>query len=266
MTSNLAHVVVTLAAVLGLATVGGGAHAASTWSVDECASSSLASGCGATGDQVKATAYMVKNYDSGSLLAANQVFESATLSQWGSNYGLGVTYGNEASGAPEHTMDNHWRTELIAFQFDKAVILDSITLGWTSSDADFTLMAYTGAGAPTIAGQTVSSLASGWSLIQNYGDADAATATGSESSSANITTKVNAGGVSSSWWVVSAYNSAYGAGMLDTLADYMKVMTLASRDPSTTTGGSTPEPGSLALMGVAMAGYLVSRQRKVYKR
>lgn len=253
----------TLLASVGALGVSGAAHSASTWSVDGCSTSSLSSGCGATGDQVKATAYSVKNYDSGTLLAANQVFESATLSQWGSGSGLGVTYSAEVTSAPEHTMDNNLRTELIAFQFDKSVILDSITLGWTSSDADFTLMAFTGAGTPAIAGQTVSSLASGWSLVQNYGDVDAASAAPAASSGTNVTTKVNLGGVSSSWWIISAYNSGYGAGLLDSLADYMKVMTIASRDPAAPlAGGQTPEPGSLALMGIAMAGFLFSRRRK----
>lgn len=246
----------------GLLLIGNAAQAASTWNVDSCTVNVLTTGCGTTGDQIRATAFSVSNTNSGTVLAANQVFASATLSQWGANSGLGVKFTGETTEAPEHTMDNYGQTELILFNFDKSVILDAVTMGWTSSDADFTLMAYTGSGAPVVAGKTMSSLASGWSLVQNYGDADASTATGYANSGTNITTQVNAGGVSSSWWIVSAYNSAYGAGVLDTLADYMKVMTIASRDPTVTAGGSTPEPGSLALMGIAMVGFLASRKRK----
>jgi len=243
-------------AALSLALAGSASFAATTWAVDSCNSSTLSTGCGSTANKVTATAYAVRND-----APLTRQFSAATLLQHGANFGLGVSYGAESSAEPEHTMDNNLRTELIAFHFDQAIILDSVTMGYSSGDMDFTLMAYTGTGTPVIAGKTLATLAAGWSLVQNYGDA--APDTSYSPSLDDVTTTVNAGNVSSSWWIVSAYNSGYGAGAKDTLADYMKIMALSSRDPSVTPpNNDTPEPGSLALMGIAMAGFVATRRRK----
>lgn len=263
-----------------LLAIGSSAYAASTWNVDLCGTDNNASttnpaigtstvggylqsttgegctqGTNVGTNSVRAYAYAVTNSPTTSTFAA------ATLAQYGASYGLGVQSGTESIGsAPEHTMDNNGKTELIVFKFDEAIILDSVKLGWTQSDADITVMAYTGAGAPTITGKQIGNLATGWAMVQGYGDPapdTTSTASGSDKSVA-----VNAGGVSSSWWIISAYNAGYGGAITngDTLIDYVKVMTLSSRDP-TTPPHRTPEPGSMALMGIAVAGFVATRRR-----
>src|SRR3569623_174591 len=72
---------------------------------------------------------------------------------------------NEGS-SPEHAIDNNGRVDSILFSFTDKVNLTSFSAGWVSTDSDFSVLAYTGAGNPaTLAGQSYAGLQSnGWSL------------------------------------------------------------------------------------------------------
>ncbi|MDP2370733.1 exosortase-dependent surface protein XDP1 [Rhodoferax sp.] len=250
-----------------LIAMGSSTYAASTWNLGGCATataigpySSANTGC--TGSLAGNTAHAYAWATTGS----GSTFAAATLETSGAGSGFRVKAAGESTDSPQHAMDNSGATKLIAFHFDIAVALDKIILGWTQNDADITVMAYLGAGAPSgfIQGKTVSNLttggvASGWALIENSGDVDAGSGDtgGTPASSTDITRTVNGGNVVSSWWLISAYNVGYGGGTLDNLSDFVKILSISSKDVS-----KVAEPGSLILLSAGLLGLVVVRRRR----
>ena len=220
-------------------------------------------------------------YASGAKWNSTTMPDSNVLSFSG---GLGMCSGTDtgttpkACGEPNHAIDNAGNTEGILMQFSSSVVLTSIGIGYISGDADISLWRYTGSTQPaalnTIGADKTSMQNAGWSLVGNY--ADLAQDTGEPY---NV---VNSGAVGSSWWLVTAYNSSYstsglnfdlngtGSGKGDGLTtgnDYFKIYAVAGNACSgdTTKCGikRTPEPGSLALAGLALGGVVFTRRRKV---
>ena len=95
-------------------------------------------------------------------------FQSGYVSkQGGSGFGLASQAEGISVSAPDHSMDNNplsGTPDMFLLNFSSAVALDKVTLGWSQSDADFTLMAYKGSAttaADIVQGKTASNLTSG---------------------------------------------------------------------------------------------------------
>lgn len=283
---NQAHRFLSLvpaALLLAGAALSTGAHAMATWSSTGCSSTRLNNGTTAAGSNVTAGTNVGSGAMVGNTCALNSALDgSLTVSAWSNTQGGTVNASNISTngkfetaqlmgydggfgiknrgvdgrdanegGSPEHAVDNNGFTDGLLLSFSESTTLRSLTVGWSQTDADISVLAYTGGGSPVMTGKSVSDLLSnGWTLVSNLTDV-----TG--------TVGFNAGALgvakSSSYWFVSAYNQGFG-GSYTNNNDHFKLAAFSGE--RTPNDQQVSEPGALALAGLALMGLWGTRRRR----
>ena len=192
----------------------------------------------------------------------NGKFATASIDYF-AGYGLGIDAAGEPGDGSQHSADNVNGTDAFLINFGAAnFALNQISIGWLNGDADVSILRYTGAGAPaSLASNTVATLdaAADWDWVGNY-------STLRTNPVLNFNTGANA--KTGAWWLVSAYNSAYTAGPIPNdfgnNNDYFKLNGFGGELVAVTPPvppNKVPEPGSFALFGIALAGFVAARRK-----
>ena len=177
-------------------------------------------------------------------------FAAGAVNYQGANLGIGAWNAVEfttLAGSPDHAVDNSTNIDMMLLGFTSSQILKNVTFGWTGGDADFQVLRWTGGALTATAGRTAAQLLTdGWALVSNVDGG----ATG--------TYGVNTGNLSSSYWLVTAFNSAFGGTAGSVGVDAFKLLGVGTGLPTT----SVASPGTLALAGLALAGMFTVRRRR----
>jgi len=196
-----------------------------------------------------------------STTGTNSTFATAAVNDQNGN-GVAVYNTTETrnGAAPNHAMDNDGTgIDAMLLRFTSAEILNKITVGWSGADGDFQVLRWTGATNATvttvqssIVGRSASNMlqsnGGSWqlvSLVNGTGGID----------NPNVTfNNFNTTNASSSYWLISAYNSGFGGTGFTHGIDAIKLLGVG-------TGVAVSAPGTLALAGFGLlaAGFLRRR-------
>lgn len=209
-------------------------------------------------------------------------FASAYMSSQGdSGFGAASRTEGRGAGSPNHAFDSFapGTTDMMLLDFGSvSVVLDKIGIGWNNGgDADITVMRWTGDTAPSrptgttaiggnqnLIGTLATSTTVGWELVGSFANLGTDSSLQGGFGQAAISTGADPT-KGSSWWLISTYNTTFDTTGKCTACgvgnDNFKLNFIATLLPKKTPPTEVPEPGSLALAGIALAGVLGARRR-----
>lgn len=185
--------------------------------------------------------------------------------KYSNTYGLMLKNQNESDSSPNHSIDSfNTYFDMVLLSFNDEVDLTRFDIGWAQegsnlSRADISVVAFTGTGIGTVAGDTWGGVASSgdWSTIGEYRDVD-------DYNYQNVTSDVE-----SKYWLVGAYNPIFQnpgeiTGEWESANnDGFKLASVRGETIDDGGGGNEiPEPSSLAILALGLLALSSARKKQ----